>query len=228
MPRMRITCNFSVVFSLSMFLLYWRLLDGFEVSCAADERRFHQLTGGGADPLRLFHQTPWRSPNILPVRLRHVPRRGTGFSRLRRDDMRGYPDSATEDLDGVRRGSHIHLLPRQRVRHAVMGPVYFNVIVEIDAGCLPLPELETRRRQRLQRRTVQLGEQAGTTALALAERSLVQLRQQPGDRRVASPSEKNFCLRNAATIQRRTTWTPTSTLAFSLGRYGRAGMTATS
>jgi hypothetical protein len=108
--------------------------------------RFHQLSGTRADPLRLFHQARWRSPHILLVRLRHVLCHGSGFSRLGGDDMRGHPHPATEDLHRVRRGSHIHLPMHQRVRHAVAMPLHFDVIVEIDAACLPPAKLETHGR----------------------------------------------------------------------------------
>ena len=43
---------------------------------------------------------------------------------------------------------------------------------------------------------------------------------------LASAIEKNVRLRRAARIQRSATWTPTSTLALSLGLRERAGMMA--
>ena len=69
---------------------------------------------------------------------------------------------------------HVHLLVHQRVRHAVEVPLHFDVIVDVDARRLPLTELVACGRQRLQRRLVELREQAGAAALALAERPLVE------------------------------------------------------
>jgi hypothetical protein len=62
----------------------------------------------------------------------------------------------------------------QRVRHAVVVPLHFDVIVDVDARRLPLTELVARGRQRLQRRLVELREQAGAAAFAFAERPLVE------------------------------------------------------
>src|SRR5258708_32036830 len=66
----------------------------------------------------------------------------------------------------------------QRVGNAVIMPLHFDVIIDVDAGCLPLAELITRGRQWLQRRLIQLREQRGTTTLAFSERSLIEPRQQ--------------------------------------------------
>jgi len=84
-------------------------------------------------------------------------------------------------------------------------PLHFHVIVDVDAGRLPLTELITGSRQGLQRRLVQLREQRRTAALAFPERPLIESRQQLGDGLLTSPSEKNLRLRKAATIQRWTT-----------------------
>ena len=58
--------------------------------------------------------------------------------------MRGHAHTATENFHRLRRGSHLHLLIGQPMRHAVEVPLHFDVIVEIDAGCPPLAKLEIR------------------------------------------------------------------------------------
>ena len=68
--------------------------------------------------------------------------------------MRGHAHSPMENFHRVRRQVHVHLLMRQRVRHAVEVPLHLDVIIDIDARGLPFPELETGGRQRLQRRPV--------------------------------------------------------------------------
>ena len=115
---------------------------------------------------------------MLLVRLGHVLdyRRRSGW--LIRADMRRHAYSPMKDLHRLRRQARFHLLVNQRVRHTVEVPL------DVDAGRLPLPELVACGRQRLQRRPVQLREQGGTVALELVEASLVEPREQLGDRLV--------------------------------------------
>jgi hypothetical protein len=63
-------------------------------------------------------------------------------------------------------------------------PVHLDVIIDVDAGGFPFSEREACGGQRLQRRPVQLREQRGPAARALAERPLVQPYQQLGNRLV--------------------------------------------
>ena len=95
--------------------------------------------------------------------------------------MRRDAHSAVEDLQGLPRQVRFYLLVYQRVRDAVIVPLDFNVIVDVDCGRLPLSKLVARGRQRLQRRLVELREQAGAAAFALAERPLVEPHQQLGN-----------------------------------------------
>jgi hypothetical protein len=63
----------------------------------------------------------------------------------------GDADTAMEDLDRSRRGAHLHSLPGQLIRNAVVVPVVFNVIVNVYASGLPVAELIPLSRQRAQR-----------------------------------------------------------------------------
>ena len=58
--------------------------------------------------------------------------------------MRSYPHPTVQDLHGLRREVHIHCPMHQRIRNAVVVPLRFDVIVDINAGRLPLTELVTR------------------------------------------------------------------------------------
>src|SRR5260370_38948009 len=95
--------------------------------------------------------------------------------------MRSQPHAAVEDFQSLPSQVHVDLLLHQRVRHAVIMPLHFDVIVDVDAGGLPLTELITRSRQWLQRRLVQLCEQRRTAALAFPERPLIESHQQLAD-----------------------------------------------
>jgi len=89
--------------------------------------------------------------------------------------------SAVENLQGLPRQVRFYLLVYQRVRDAVIVPLDFNVIVDVDFGRLPLSKPVARGRQRFQRRLVELREQAGAVAFTLAERPPVEPHQQLGN-----------------------------------------------
>ena len=55
--------------------------------------------------------------------------------------MRSDTHPAMKNFDSLRRETHFHFLMRQRMRHAVIVPLDFDVIVEVDANLLPLAEL---------------------------------------------------------------------------------------
>ena len=95
--------------------------------------------------------------------------------------MRSHPHAAMEHFQRLPCQVHVDLLMHQRVRNAVIMALHFHVIIDVDAGGLPLTELITRSRQWLQRRLVQLREQRRTAALAFPKRPLVESRQQLGD-----------------------------------------------
>ena len=80
------------------------------------------------------------------MRFGHVLRQRGRFRRRIGPDMRSHPHPAVENLHGLRRQVHVHLLMHQRVRHAVEVPPHLDVIVDIYAGRLPFPELEARGR----------------------------------------------------------------------------------
>ena len=117
--------------------------------------RFHQLPGVQSGLLRFFDEPGGCSAYILLVRLGHVLGYSRRSRRLLRADMRGHAQPAVEDLHTVRRQAD---LVNQRVRHTVEVPLDFDVIVDVDAGPLPLAELVARGRQWLQRRPIQLRE----------------------------------------------------------------------
>jgi hypothetical protein len=120
--------------------------------------------------------------------------------------MRSYPHATVEHFQSLSSQVHVDLLMHQRVGNAVIMPLHFEVIVDVDASGLPLAELITGSRQWLQRRLVQLREQCGTAALAFPERPLIESQQQLGDGLVDfTQREELGRLRKAATIQRWTT-----------------------
>ena len=61
--------------------------------------------------------------------------------------MRSHPYTAVQNLNGVCREVDIHFLMHQSVRQAVEVPPDFDVIVDVDAGLLPLAELIACGRQ---------------------------------------------------------------------------------
>ena len=62
--------------------------------------------------------------------------------------MRSHTHPAVENFHRLPRQVHFHLLVHQRVRHTVVMPLHFDVIVDVDAGRLPFAELVARSRQR--------------------------------------------------------------------------------
>ena len=69
------------------------------------------------------------------------------------------PLAAMENLDGARRDPHPHRLAQERVRHGVVMPLDFDVVIEADLAFLPF-RVEVRfDRQLLERRTLKLVEQ---------------------------------------------------------------------
>src|ERR1700686_1413579 len=69
------------------------------------------------------------------------------------------PIAAMEDLDGARRDPCPHLLAQQRVRHRVIMPLDFDVVVEADPAFLPLRVNIGLDRQLLERGALDLLEQ---------------------------------------------------------------------
>ena len=100
---------------------------------------------------------------------------GSGFIGQGAADVRSHALAAVKDLHRGQRRADLHHLPGQHVGHAVVVAVDLDVIVDVDARRRPLLELKAFARQRPQRRPVQLLEQAGTAARALAKRPLIEL-----------------------------------------------------
>ena len=101
-----------------------------------------------------------------------------------------------------------------------------DVTIEPDPPQAPLGIFIGLRRQRLQRRAVELEKQIAAADTQAPHRAGIEIANQQADRLVHSASEKKRRLRSRANIQRSTTSTPTSTLALSRGRRGRAGRIA--
>ena len=74
--------------------------------------------------------------------------------------MAGHPPSLREDLDRGGAQAHLHPLADQLVGDAVAVAVDLDVVVDVDGGHLPGGELVGLRRQRPQRRSVDLLEEA--------------------------------------------------------------------
>src|SRR6266576_5159787 len=89
-------------------------------------------------------------------------------------DVRGYPLSLVEDLDGRRGRSNFHAFLHQRVGHAVEVGGEGDVVVDVDSGVGPLAHVERFGGQRSQSIAFNRCEHTGTRSLALPERSLVQ------------------------------------------------------
>lgn len=112
------------------------------------------------------------------------------------------------------------------VREAVVMLGDLDVIIEIDPAALPLGILVRLIWQWGQRRAIELFEQIAPASPPAPERSIVQLDKERKFASLRAASEKKRRSRRRARIHRPTIWTPTSTLALSRGRYGRAGTMA--
>jgi hypothetical protein len=95
--------------------------------------------------------------------------------------------SFDQDLDGARAVARPHLVPDQRMRHAVVVPVDLEVVVEGDPHRLPLGVDVRRRRQRAHRRTIQCLEHAQSAPGQLLEGARVQVGEQRHDRLIELP-----------------------------------------
>src|ERR1700751_1169713 len=80
-----------------------------------------------------------------------------------------------KDLPRRGREACLQLLTGKLIRHAVQVAIDLDVIVDIDPNSFPLCELIAFRRQRLQRRGINLGKQTGATSFALAKTPMIEL-----------------------------------------------------
>src|SRR5450631_1933134 len=86
--------------------------------------------------------------------------------------------TAMEDLDGVRRDPCPHLLAQQRVRHRVIMPLDFDVVVEADPAFLPLRVNIGLDRQLLECGALNLVEQRAPAGPQMPRHAIVELRDQ--------------------------------------------------
>ena len=140
--------------------------------------------------------------------------------------MRRHPLAAEEDLDGLLGDASLDLLMHEVVRDAVVMLSDLDVIVEVDPAALPLGILVRFIRQRGERRMIELLEQVAPTSSPAPERSIVQLDKKRVDRLIEGGKREEAAVAQARQNPSSTIWTPTSTLALSRGRYGRAGTMA--
>ena len=97
-----------------------------------------QRLGVRPDVACLAVQALRRPFGIAPVRARHVLRQGAVPRSAVAPRMGGDAFAAVEHLDRARRGAGVHLLADQRVRHRVEEALDLDVIVDADAGEMPL------------------------------------------------------------------------------------------
>src|ERR1700692_2380907 len=88
------------------------------------------------------------------------------------------PIAAMEDLDGARRDPCPHLLAQQRVRHRVIMPFDFDVVIEADPAFLPLRIKIGFDRQLLERGALDLLEQRTPAGPQMPRHAIVELRDQ--------------------------------------------------
>src|ERR1700730_19003591 len=89
--------------------------------------------------------------------------------------------AAMEDLDGVRRDPCPHLLAQQRVRHRVIMPLDFDVVVEADPAFLPLRVNIGLDRKLPERGALDLVEQCTPAGPEMPRHAIVELRDQFSD-----------------------------------------------
>jgi hypothetical protein len=85
--------------------------------------------------------------------------------------MSGDSFAPEEDLDGPRRQPRLDLGAQETMRDAVIMEGDLDMIVDADAAFLPFRVLIGLRRQRLQRRTIDLFQQASARHAELADLS---------------------------------------------------------
>jgi len=89
--------------------------------------------------------------------------------------VRCHPHPAMEDFHRGGRVAGIQLLAHELVRHAVIVPLDFDVIIDVGLDGFPFRDDVAFGRQRFKRRPVQLFEQKGTAGIrTLAEGAVVQ------------------------------------------------------
>ena len=103
------------------------------------------------------------------------------------------------------------------MRHAVVVLADLDMVVEVDPAALPLGVFVGLGRQGLQCWPVELLEEGPPAGCPAAQRPVVEIVEQLADRGVEIEQREEPPVPQPRQIQRPTTWTPTSTLALSLG-----------
>src|SRR6202051_2766085 len=98
--------------------------------------------------------------------------------------------AAMEDLDGARADPCPHLLAQQRVRHGVIMPLDFDVVIEADPAFLPFRVKIGLDRQLLEREALDLIEQRTPAGPKMPRHAVVELRDQFLDGGVGSDTQE--------------------------------------
>lgn len=190
------------------------------------EGLLYHTRGGAPDLVGPAPQTLRAPLHVLPVAQGHVLGEGGVPAPRPGAPAGGDAPAFVEDLHDVRGETHLNLGVQQPVRNRVVVTVHLDVIVEADAGLLPLGVLVGLGRQRLEGRLVE-GEEARLPATLepLEGAAIVDGEQLPeGLVQLRQRGEAPFPGR--ARIWRSTSCAPVSAFALSRGRRMRAGITA--
>lgn len=186
----------------------------------------HHQAGGRADTPPPGDELGGRPLPVRTVCCGHVLGNRGEAAHLGAARMRGNALALQQHLQRGGGNAQLHRLPHMLMRHRVVVSLEGDVVVDVDARRLELCQHHGLGGQRPQGRRIQRLERGSSAAGQLLEGTLVQLDQQVGNGPVELGRVKKRRLRRRARIQRSTTCTPTSTLALSCGRPGRAGNTA--
>lgn len=178
-----------------------------------------QGVGVGADLGGLGTNTLMGPVAKTAMRARHMLGNRRRAMRQGAAQMRRHPLTAEENLDGLLSDASLDLLMHEVVRDAVVVPGDLDVIIEVDPAALPLRTLVRFIRQGGERRTIEVLEQVAPTSPQLRRGGSFSSTRSVCIASLRAVSEKKRRLRKRARIHRPTSWTPTSTLALSLGRY---------
>src|SRR3954447_555984 len=146
------------------------------------EDRFHYLGSGGTDrggPVNQARRSPLQMGLMT---LRAVLGIGRMSISSAAAQMRSHPHAALKDLYRGCRQTGFQQLSCQLVRHAVVMPVHFDVVIQIGAYVFPLGDLVALPRWGLQGRPVQVGKQRSPCPVPFTEGAMIQTSQQSVDR----------------------------------------------
>jgi hypothetical protein len=122
------------------------------------------------DPLRVGADALDRPAGVASVAGRHVLGERRVLAIAAAAGMSGDPFAPEKDLDGPRRQPRLDLGAQKTMRDAVIVEGDLDMIVDADAALLPFRVLVGLRRQRLQRRTIDLFQQASACRAEPADR----------------------------------------------------------